>query len=366
MNLNTSSWRPFILANLYEILMGDKLDKNKTSQDNPTVNFVSRISRNNGVDAVIDRIDGLPPHPAGLLTVSLGGEYLGSCYVQKALFYTSQNIAIMKPQTSEMSFEVNIFICSLVKYECKTKYYAFGRELNTHIRTDFEIFLPIQMDNVGMPIIDNNCFYSDEGFIPDWKFMEDYIKSLRYKPLTTCNGGKEKSDIETNKWAYFEVPKLFDVCAGNYYNSGEYEEGNMPYISASNENNGVGRKINLTCDFNGNKITIGKVGATTFYQSEDFCATSDVNILTPKFKMNKHIGLFIVSILNFSENFKWSYGRQCRIGDTKEIKIKLPIKTKDNGNPFIDEDYIYSNDGYVPDWGFMENYIKKLPYGDRI
>lgn len=97
-----------------------------------------------------------------------------------------------------------------------------------------------------------------------------------------------------NKWAYFEVPKLFDVCAGNYYNSGEYEDGDMPYISASNENNGVGRKINLACDFKGNKITIGKVSATTFYQSEDFCATSDVNILTPKFKMNKYIGLSLL------------------------------------------------------------------------
>jgi hypothetical protein len=93
----------------------------------------------------------------------------------------------------------------------------------------------------------------------------------------------------------------------------------------------------------------GKVGCTTFYQPNDFCATSDVNILTPKnFVLNKYIGLFLVTIINKSENYKWSYGRQCRVGDSKEIIIKLP--TKDN----------------QPDWEYMENYIKALPYADRI
>lgn len=232
MNLNTSSWRPFILANLYEIVMGDKLDKNKTSQDNPTVNFVSRISYNNGVDAVIDRIDGLTPHPAGLLTVSLGGEYLGSCYIQKAPFYTAQNIAIMKPRTPEMTFEVNIFVCSLVKYECKTKYYAFGRELNTHIRTDFEIYLPVQLDNMGMPVIDSNNLYSSEGYIPDWKFMEDYIKSLHHKPITTAQYNNSSDNINVTEWKRFSLGKLFQIKKGKRLTAEDQTEGNNIYIGA--------------------------------------------------------------------------------------------------------------------------------------
>lgn len=33
--------------------------------------------------------------------------------------------------------------------------------------------------------IDDSQKYSDNGYVPDWQFMEDYIKSLHHKPLTT-------------------------------------------------------------------------------------------------------------------------------------------------------------------------------------
>src|SRR5699024_2368247 len=104
----------------------------------------------------------------------------------------------------------------------------------------------------------------------------------------------------------------------------------------------------LEPDFTGNKITIGKIGATAYYQSQPFCATSDVNVLTPKFKMSPFVGLFISRIINYSENYKWSYGRQCRVGDTNKIVIKLPIKYRllDGGKtkePIIDESYEYSS-----------------------
>lgn len=38
-----------------------------------------------------------------------------------------------------------------------------------------------------------------------------------------------------------------------------------------------------------------------------------------------------------------------------------------NINDFVlDKSKKYSDNGYVPDWKFMENYIKSLPYGDII
>ena len=53
------------------------------SNNNPTVNFVGRANVNNGVTEYIDEIDGLKPYNAGNLTISLGGEYLGSCFIQE-------------------------------------------------------------------------------------------------------------------------------------------------------------------------------------------------------------------------------------------------------------------------------------------
>lgn len=150
-------------------------------------------------------------------------------------------------------------------------------------------------------------------------------------------------NLNTSSWRWFYLDNYFDIKAGVYHYPEEYIEGNTPYISASNENNGVGQRIDLIPDFKGNCIVTGKIGCTAFYQEEDFCATSDVNVFIPKFnRFNKNIGLFIVSVINMGENYKWSYGRQCRVGDSKEIKIKLPAKGND------------------PDWEWMEEYIKSI------
>ena len=131
----------------------------------------------------------------------------------------------------------------------------------------------------------------------------------------------------------------------------EYSEGNTPYLSATTVNNGVGNSIDLEAEFDGNVVTTEKVKCTSFYQSKPFCATSDVNILRRKdhIPINKFVGLFLASVIDFNEGYRWNYGRQCRVGDTKAIKLKLPAIKNAQGE-------------YEPDWQWMEDYIKSLPY----
>ena len=172
--------------------------------------------------------------------------------------------------------------------------------------------------------------------------------------------------INTNDWKEFCLDILFEIKPGKYYYSDEYEIGKTPYISASATNNGISQRINLNADFKGNCIITGKVGCTAFYQQENFCATSDVNVLTPRnFEMNDKIGLFITGVINFSENYKWSYGRQCRVGDSRRIIIKLPIKRTSAGEAIFDEKKDFSSEGYIPNWEFMEKYIESLELQEK-
>lgn len=349
MNLNTNEWKSFYLKDLYDIQMGNGFDKNKLDESVPEVNLVSRVSYNNGVNVKVAYVEDVEPYRKGLVTVALGGSYLGSCFVQEEPFYTGQNVAVMESKYTEMTHDVNIFISGLVRFECKTKYYAFGRELNTHIRRDFDVSLPIKLDGNGNPFIDNTKKYSVDGYVPDWQFMEDYIKSLHHKPLTTINKQGQAPDLNVNEWKEILLYDYFDIIPGKYHYPDEYEEGSTPYYSASNENNGIGSYIDLQPDFAGNCVVTGKVGCTAFYAPEPFCATSDVNIYVPKFDMSCYVGLFLAQVINYSENYKWAYGRQCRVGNSKRIKVKLPVNSEGN-----------------PDWQFMEEYIKALPYGDRL
>lgn len=160
--------------------------------------------------------------------------------------------------------------------------------------------------------------------------------------------------MDTTGWKWFRIETLFSVSAGHYYYPDEYSDGDTPYCSASAENNGIVKLIDIAPDFDGNQLIIGKIKCPTFYQKMPFCATSDVNVLKPKFKLTPCVALFIATIINKSEGYKWNYGRQCRVNDTKQIKIKLPVDSKGN-----------------PDYGWMENYIKdiiipRLPFRSRV
>ncbi len=126
----------------------------------------------------MDEIDGETAFPAGAMTLALGGSFLGSCFIQKKPFYTAQNVAVLQEKVP-LSVYTKLFIAAIIRNECKIKYMAFGRELNAHFRKDFTLKLPVMHEN-GEYILDDTQEYSDKGFIPDWYWMEKYMKSLPY------------------------------------------------------------------------------------------------------------------------------------------------------------------------------------------
>ena len=160
--IGIKNWKRFHLYDddLFDIDMGTKLDRVKMAQVNPDVNFVGRANTNNGITARVDSIDGLEPYSTGNMTLSLGGEYLGSCFVQPDKFYTSKNVVVLIPKW-DMSFEVKQFIATMIFRESRSYYKAFIDELNRHIKTDFSFYLPV-----------------DDAGKPDWGHMEEYMRSV--------------------------------------------------------------------------------------------------------------------------------------------------------------------------------------------
>ena len=170
--IDVSEWKRFHLYddNLFDINMGTKLDKAKMTEVNPTVNFVGRANANNGITTCVDAIDDIKPYEAGLMTLSLGGEYLGSCFIQDKPFYTSQNVIVLKPK-HKMSRYVKQYIATIIFRESQLHYKAFIDELNRHIKTDFSIPLPV----------DSN------GNI-DWDYMEQFMAYIEKRATNTLCG----------------------------------------------------------------------------------------------------------------------------------------------------------------------------------
>jgi hypothetical protein len=126
--------------------------------------------------------------------------------------------------------------------------------------------------------------------------------------------------------------------------------GHTPYIGAIDGNNGYRQLISTEPIHDGNTITVnynGSVGEA-FYQPEPYWASDDVNVLYPKFKMNKYSALFICAIIR-KEKYRFNFGRKWHVERMRVSKIKLPIKSEGK-----------------PDYEFMERYIKCLPYSKVI
>ncbi len=177
-DLNTKSWKEFKLHQVFRVGMGNGIDAILTTNGDPKYNYVSRDSNGNGVVGFVDEIEGENPFPAGAMSLALGGSFLGSCFIQKKPFYTAQNVAVLQEKVP-LSNHTKLFIATLIRNECKIKYQAFGRELNAHFRKDFTIKLPVKHNANGI-VYDETHEFSDEGYIPDWDWMDNYMKSLPY------------------------------------------------------------------------------------------------------------------------------------------------------------------------------------------
>ncbi len=166
-------WKKFNLYDeyLFDIDSGTKLDKVKMTMISPKVNFIGRSNFNNGITEQVDLIKGIKPYESGNLTLSLGGAYLGSCFIQKEPFYTSQNVIVLIPKLI-MSEYCKKFIATMIFKESQTYYKAFENELNRHIKRNFSIYLPVKSDNS-----------------PDWEYMEAYMMKLENQIKEIINKG---------------------------------------------------------------------------------------------------------------------------------------------------------------------------------
>lgn len=166
--------KEFKISDIAKVEYGNKFDKNKMTYVNPSVNFVSRTATNNGISDFVDN-NGTDPYKAGLITLALGGS-IGSCFLQEYQFYTGQNVGVI--DLGDIDYHAKIYFTEALGYKCKKTFTAFGNEINKHLKTDLSVSLPIQTDVDNNPIIDTDHKYHPDGYIPDWNFMEKYIRAI--------------------------------------------------------------------------------------------------------------------------------------------------------------------------------------------
>ncbi len=368
MNLDTCKWKEYVLCRLFDVKKGKRLTSD--DQEDGNNNYIGAIDSNNGV---ANHIAQAPIHAGNTITLSYNGS-VGEAFYQREPYWATDDVNALYSYYEGFDKEVGLFIATVLRQE---KYkFSYGRKWTLENMNSTIIKLPTIYSENGEIFIDETKKYSDEGYVPDWKWMKDYINSLHQKTLKTKNKMNNVPVIDVSKWKEFKIsrtntqPGLFQIENCKCGSAGNLEDGSdINYIGAKKNDNGVMKRVLYEKELisKGNGIMFicdgeGSVGYAN-YMDDDFIGSTTTSIGYDK-ALNVYNALFIVTILD-QEKFKFSYGRKYR-AHINDISIKLPIRFNQDGTIFINDKQNYSVDGYVPDWEFMESYIKSLPYGDRI
>lgn len=205
----------------------------------------------------------------------------------------------------------------------------------------------------------------------DKEWMFEYVQSLHVDNHIP-DERKVNIELDVRDWKYFQIGKMFDIYPTKDYKGMYWRDlddgGTIPVVANSAMNNGIHGFCSLAPTEHGNIITFSDTTEdnTFFYQPEAFIGFAHVQGMHPVGRewTEKEL-LFFVTILTFANRDLFNYGRKMRRDTISNSKVKLPAQKNEDGY-FIDSDKKFSDDGFVPDWEWMDNYMKSLPYSDRI
>lgn len=354
--MEVTTWKYYKIRDLFNISVSK--DQNMVNSNLGRTPYVSSSANNNGISCYVENS---PSIKANTITVARNGS-VGATFYQPDMYCASpDDVRILSPKF-QITPAIGLFLCTLIEQE---KYrYAYGRKFGTKRILDTRIKLPTK----------NNT--------PDWEFIEKYVHTTlipklpdnarqvlegKYnnKPIISDN-----INLDNVSWDWFRYDEIFDIKKGFYNKKPEESgKGTIPFIGATESNNGItsmhtleeieaasktGNTPNQELSekiFSGNCITVSNNGSIgfAFYQETEFTCSHDVNPLYLKnYTLNKYVAIFLCTLIEL-EQYRWAYGRKWRPKRMPSSLIKLPVKS----------------DG-TPDWIFMENYIKSLPYSANI
>ncbi|MFB6347957.1 restriction endonuclease subunit S [Moraxella sp. ZJ142] len=311
------------------------IDKNKLNTDeNGKTPYVTRSDIDNGINLFVpdEQMPKYKKDEGNVITIGLDTQ---TVFYQKNSFWTGQNIQVLS--NDNLNHWIAMFIIPLLKIQMKKfSWGSTGATLGRLNRT--RIMLPVNSDG-----------------LPDWQFMEDFIKQKEQKQIAELKAYYADKAVElmistgslkNTWWREFAFSEIFvEVQRGKRLTKSNQQDGQTPYISSTAANNGVDNFIGNSKGVRTfeNGLTLANSGSvgSTFFHHYRFVASDHVTALMLE-QPNKYVYLFLSGIIKRLEE-KYSFNREINDKRIQREKILLPI----------------NSDG-LPDWQFMEEFIKKI------
>ena len=344
------------------------------------------------------------------ISVSANGENSGVVFYHPEEFAVLQDAYAIRVRNYTIPNEaIGLYLASsLYKAIATTHDWNYKAGWN-RIKEDI-VSLPIKIDKNGEPITDDTHFYHEEGFVPDFDYMQECIEKLEQKHIKELGQYLATTGLDDCELTNEDIATL-TLCGFKQYK--ESDSKNTSKIRKEmrefrcgdiltkynpkfygKPNTYVGRKahtttepdkkhtIPLTCakyDNNGimyygetglfetvsNCLVMIRDGAVStglvFAHKDPISVLSHSYLMICKEKVGFHTLQYIATTMTKILYPKYDRGTPSIWKNRVENDyIPLPIRTDDNNMPIIDSRCKYHHDGYIPDWDFMEKYIKAI------
>ncbi len=324
--IDTKQWKEFIIKDLFTVKRPSA--RSQANYNDGDIPFVASGNFNNGVLKYLEPKKGEILDAGNCITVS---PIDGSSFYQEDDFLGrgGAGSSIILLYNPNLNLYNGYFIATVIRTVCRK--YAYSDMANKDT---------IGAEKIKLPV--------DETGNPDFSYMESYMKNLELAVSTSLTDlqSAKKSDIsgtlDISSWKLFQLSELFNVQKGKRLTKADMKDGKIRFIGASAINNGITAYISndehlhpqntITLSYNG---SIGEA----FYQDEMFWASDDVNVLYPKFEMNREMAFFIIPLLKTAGK-RYAFIDKWKKEDMEKSKIPLPVDKDGN-----------------PDYKYMENYI---------
>ena len=337
MELTDRRWGKFAVGDLFRLEQGKGKGANHLEQDPEGISYLGATNRNNAVLGFVKPEPSLVQEGNCIAFIRNGEGSMGYAVYKAEDFIATSDITL--GYSPFLNKYTGMFITTCADM-------VRGKYSYNYKRSDTRL----KQEMVQLPI--------DEAGNPDWAFMEAYMREREQKLIREYIAHvksrlrpAESLTLECRKWGEFVIGELFRIESGRCSNAGslEHDDAGVPYVGATNRNNGVLDFVKPVDELimKGNCIAFVKQGEGSVgyavYKHEDFIAATSIAAGYAPF-LNKYTGMFITTVADkVRGKYNYNYPRsESRL--RKEV-IQLPV-----------------DETGQPDWDFMTQYMQAAEY----
>lgn len=337
--LKNTEWQGFKIGKIFEQLLRGSNKGHSNEDCQFGVSYNGAKYNDNGVTGFVETNEKFKIFKGNAIVFVMTGEgSVGLSVYKKEDFVPSSNVFV--GYSSVLNRWNGLFLVTAINNGADR--YNYGYIRNEKRLFNEKILLPVKSDG-----------------LPDWQFMEDFMKQIERdkiatvlsyynKPLNNNDlwGGVEHWALSENCWAAFAIQDICEIHSGVRLTKQDMQEGKIPFIGASDSNNGITAFIaNKNASLDKDVLGVNYNGSVVenFYHPYECLFSDDVKRLKIKSKQaGKYAYLFLKTMI-LKQKSKYQYGYKFNATRMAKQKILLPVNADNQ-----------------PDWANIERFIQRI------